>query len=128
MNQGTTTLNALTGWTADNDYGARTRIIDSNGAVEIVTVGGDSGATAPTWATIAGATTTDNEVTWTNLGMLSSAALAATGGTSGIIIDNTVAPATQAGASELYFSTLGNENCPTTSTGCAVQASQSQLK
>jgi hypothetical protein len=123
MNQGATTLSALTGWTANHNYPARSRIIDSNGAVEVSPAGGMSGPGpgAPMWATTAGATTTDNAVTWTNAGMLPRV--------SGIIIDNTVAPGTLAGASELYFSTLGNENCPIAPvSGCAVQASQSKLK
>jgi hypothetical protein len=49
-----------------------------------------------------------------------------TDGTSGIVIDNASA---SAGASQVYFSTLGNQTC-TTSTGtggCAIQASQSGL-
>ncbi len=52
------------------------------------------------------------------------AGLAATGGTSGIIIDNSASSPT--GASQIYFSTLSSGTC-TTSTGtggCAVQASQ----
>lgn len=51
-----------------------------------------------------------------------------TGGTSGIIIDNTDGTT---GASEIYFSTLANATCTTsgnvgaTNTGCAIQAAQS---
>jgi len=50
------------------------------------------------------------------------------GGTSGIIIDNTVGSGTLAGASQVYFSTLANSTgtCGT-NVGCAVQASQSGL-
>jgi hypothetical protein len=47
-------------------------ILDSNGNVEEVTaVAGDSssGAAEPTWATALNATTTDNNVTWTNRGI-----------------------------------------------------------
>ena len=53
--------------------------------------------------------------------------LTATGGTSGIIIDNT---STSTGASQIYFSSLSNETCVGNGTtgngtgGCAVQASQ----
>jgi len=51
------------------------------------------------------------------------------GGTSGIIIDNTVGTGTLAGASQVYFSTLGSQTCGTSgSGGCAVQASQSALQ
>jgi hypothetical protein len=73
-------------------------------------------------------TISDGTVTWTNAGVLPSSALPAAGGTSGIIIDNTVQTLT--GASQVYFSTLSNQTCTTSGTtgGCAVQASQSALK
>jgi hypothetical protein len=57
--------------------------------------------------------------------------LATTSGASGIIIDNTAT--TPAGASEAYFSTLGNQSCAGNGAtgngtgGCAVQASQAAL-
>jgi hypothetical protein len=47
-----------------------------------------------------------------------------TGGASGTIIDNNVPSGTEAGASQIYFFSLKSQNCPTTSSGCAVQASQ----
>jgi hypothetical protein len=130
LNQGTTTLTPLANWTANHVYTIPTLIVDSKGNVEVVSVAGTSGGTAPTWATTAGATTTDNTVTWTNAGVLPSAALPATGGTSGIIMDNTVGSGTLAGASQVYFSTLGNQACATSggTGGCAVQASQSALQ
>ena len=55
------------------------------------------------------------------------AGLAVTGGTSGIVIDNNQSSPT--GASQIYFSNLGNAtSCGTSgSGGCAVQASQSGL-
>jgi hypothetical protein len=68
---------------------------------------------------------------WTTTSTLAVGAAAAagsteTGGTSGIIVDNSSATA---GASEVYFSTLSSGTCTTsgtfTSGGCAVQASQS---
>jgi hypothetical protein len=63
------------------------------------------------------------------LGAIATAALAAAGGTSGIIVDNTVAPGTLAGASQIYFSTLGSQACGSSGTGgCAVQASQPVLQ
>ncbi|MFZ0774776.1 MAG: hypothetical protein WCA49_24510 [Candidatus Sulfotelmatobacter sp.] len=128
MNQGATTVTALANWTANHAYGLRARIVDSNGDVEIVSVAGRSNGTAPTWSTTAGATTTDGTVTWVNAGVLPSAALAAAGGTSGFIIDNTLGNLT--GDSQVYFSTLSNQTCTTSGTtgGCAVQASQSALK
>jgi hypothetical protein len=59
------------------------------------------------------------------------AGMAAAGGSSGIIIDNT---SSTAGESQIYFSSLSNETCGGNQTtgsgtgGCAVQASQSALK
>jgi len=52
------------------------------------------------------------------------AATAEAGGTSGIIIDN--AAATPTGASNIYFTTLGNQTCTTSggTGGCAIQAAQ----
>jgi len=129
LNQGVSSLAAPGNWIAGHTYGFRTRIVDSKGNEEFVSVGGTSGAVAPNWATTPGLTTTDNTVTWVNEGAVPGAGLPAAGGTSGIIIDNTVSQTTQAGASELYFSTLGTQNCPNApASGCAVQASQSQLK
>src|SRR5271157_1316134 len=129
LGQGATTVTALANWAAGHVYAKNVRIFDGTN-VEIVTTPGTSGAGPPTWATTPGLTATDNGVTWTNAGALPSAGLPATGGTSGIIIDNTVSQTTQVGASELYFSTLANQVCPTSggTGGCAVQASQSQLQ
>ncbi len=57
------------------------------------------------------------------------AGITATGGTSGIIVDNIVTAAQKAGASQIYYTTLGNATCSTTgftgNNGCAVQTSQS---
>jgi len=76
-----------------------------------------------------GGTTHDGSVTWTNVGTIGTAALAADGGTSGIIIDNTVGSGTLPGASQVYFSILGTETCGTSGTGgCAIQASQATLQ
>lgn len=52
------------------------------------------------------------------------AGLAVTSGASGTIIDNATPSETMAGASEIYFYSLAAEACPTSSSGCAVQASQ----
>ena len=120
---------AIGGWTPNHLYNVvGTRILDNKGNVEIVQVAGTSGLTTPAWATTAGLTTTDKTVTWINAGAWPSSALAATGGTSGIIIDNTVAPGAL-GTSQVYFSTQGDQVCGASGTGgCAVQASQSTLK
>jgi hypothetical protein len=68
-------------------------------------------------------------VTWKNLGAIASSALPAAGGTSGIILDNILSSGILAGASQVYFSTLGNQTCGSTGAGgCAVQASQSALQ
>ncbi len=52
--------------------------------------------------------------------------LAVTGGASGTIIDNS--STSPSNASQIYFFSLKSEGCPTTSAGCAVQASQSALQ
>jgi hypothetical protein len=53
--------------------------------------------------------------TWTNIGPIPTNAIAAAGGTSGIVIDNTVATGMGAGASQVYFSTLAG--CGKTTAG-----------
>ena len=55
------------------------------------------------------------------------AGIAAMGGTSGIVVDNT---SSAAGASQIYYAPLGNQSCTTSggTGGCAVQASQSGLQ
>jgi hypothetical protein len=65
-----------------------------------------------------------DDVGWENLGAIATAALAEAGGTSGIIIDNTVSSATLAGTSNIYFSTLLGCLGPMHVDGCAVQAPQ----
>ena len=58
-----------------------------------------------------------------NSGTVSTGALAEQGGTSGIVVDNGAA-----GASNIYFSTLLNQSCTTSSgtNGCAIQTGQSR--
>jgi hypothetical protein len=129
LNQGLTTATALAGWTANHAYGGQARIFDGTN-VEVTPAAGTSGPTLPVWNTVVGGTTTDNGVTWINAGPWPNAALTVASGTGGIIIDNAVGSGTLAGASQVYFFTLGNQVC-TTSTGtggCAMQASQSTLK
>ena len=119
----------LPGWLAAHRYGSPTsRILDTNFNVEVSTTTGTTGSPSPpTWNTTFGGTTPDGTVVWKNAGPIGTWALASTGGTSGIISDNAVAPGTLAGASQVYFFTLADQLC-TTSTGtgaCAMQASQS---
>lgn len=129
VNQGSTVVTALPGWTANKNYPNQSRLFDGTN-VEIVPngAGGKSGAgpNPPAWNPIIGGRTTDNQVTWLNAGPWPTAFATLTGGTGGVIIDNT---ATSAGGGQVYFFTLGNNTC-TTSTGsgsCAMQASQSSL-
>jgi hypothetical protein len=119
-------------WVKSHPYSKGAEILDGNGNIELVTTAGTSGTpNAPTWNLTVGGTTIDGtvapKVTWTNVGPPATAALAAAGGASGMIIDNTVT--TSAGTSQVYFSTLSNQTCTTSggTGGCAVQASQSTL-
>ncbi len=130
LNQGVTTATALGGWTANATHGLQARILDSNANVEIATVAGRSGGAAPAWSTIPGGNTADGTITWINAGPWPNAGLSITLGTGGIIIDNAVSSTTLAGASQVYFFTLGNEPCFTSGTtgGCAMQASQTSLQ
>ena len=64
--------NTTTPWAANKKRKVGDRILDPNNRAEQVTaVAADSlsGGTQPTWATTVGATTTDNNVTWTNEGL-----------------------------------------------------------
>jgi hypothetical protein len=120
-------------WEPTTTYSVGNVIVDSNNQIEIciTTIGsGKSGGTRPAWKTVPGQTTTEPNVHWENLGISGIAALAAAGGTSGIIVDNTVATGTEKGASQVYFTTLGSQTCTTSggTGGCAVQASQSALR
>jgi Ice-binding-like len=133
LDQGPVSAVAPPAWIASHNYHEGDLILDSNNEIELVTTsgagGGISGTMPPVWSTTAGATTTDNTVSWENLGVIATSALAAAGGASGIVIDNTVGAGTLAGASQVYFSTLSNQTCGSSGTGgCAVQASQSALK
>jgi hypothetical protein len=117
------------GWQASHAYFLRNYIEDSNQNIEVVkNVAGDnqSGTVQPTWSTTVGHIIVDNHVTWMNAGPAPSA-LASAGGTSGVIIDNTVMSGVS--GSQVYFSTQGDQACGTSGTGgCAVQASQSAVK
>jgi hypothetical protein len=130
LNLGVTTAATPAAWVAAHAYTVGNFIEDTNFNIQVATVtlgNRRSGNFAPVWSTAVGQTTTDNKVTWTNAGP-APGALAAAGGTSGIIFDNTVE--TGVSGSQIYFSTQGNQaTCGTaTNVGCAVQASQSALK
>jgi Ice-binding-like len=129
LDQGVTSPPVFSGWAAGlHTLGAE--IVDPNNNIELVTIAGTSGAKIPTFNTTAGRATFDGTVTWTNVGTIATAALAATGGTSGMIIDNIVGSGMEPGASQIYFSTLSDQTCATSggTGGCAVQASQSALQ
>jgi hypothetical protein len=113
-------------WLPSHAYAAGAEIVDNNGKVEwVLTAGISKAGTAPAWSTVPNGATTDGTVHWRNLGALATFSLATAGGTSGIILDNTVV-----GDSQVYFSTQSNQNCVTSGTpgGCAIQASQSALQ
>jgi hypothetical protein len=129
LDQGAVSAVTPAAWIADHAYNKGALILDTNRNIQLVTTAGDSGGSPPAWSTTAGATTVDNTVSWKNLGVIATSALAAAGGTSGIVIDNTASSGTLAGTSQVYFSTLSNQTCGSTGVGgCAVQASQSALE
>jgi hypothetical protein len=133
FNQGLTTQITTGIWVRVTNYPLGSTILDGNNNVQLVTTShgnGNSGGSQPTWNTTVGGTTADAALTWTNEGPVAAFSLASAGGTSGIIIDNTVGSGTLAGASQVYFSTLSNQICATSggTGGCAVQASQAALK
>jgi hypothetical protein len=122
-NQGPYAVN-YPAWLASTVYAANAEIVDSNGNVEWTAAGGTSKAgAAPTWSTVVSGTTPDGSVSWRMLGAIASFSLATAGGTSGVIMDNTVV-----GDSQVYFSTLSNQTCTGGTGGCAMQASQSALQ
>jgi hypothetical protein len=137
MDQGRLTAVTPAAWAASHAYTLHQRILDSHNNIEIVTTAGLSGTTTPDWKIIAGQTTTDGlvvgGVTWTNASTNPVAALAVTGGTTGIIIDNT-----ENVGSQIYFGTLANQAAGSGVAGgglscaegaaCAVQASQQTLQ
>jgi hypothetical protein len=131
LDQGVQSAFTLPVWSANHTYSKGTKILDTvHNNVQLVTTAGKSGGTMPSFNTTAGGTTTDGTsvpvLTWTNIGALGTANMPAAGGTSGIIVDNTVGSGTLAGASQVYFSTLSG-GCGAGTDGCAVQASQSGL-
>jgi len=113
------------GFVAHSTYAVGNIILDTNNNIQVCTVGGKAGG-IPAWQTTPGAITGGpSAVRWENLGAISTFALASAGGTSGIIVDNTVS---SGGGSQVYFTTLGSQACTGGTGVCAVQASQSALK
>jgi hypothetical protein len=115
--------------TGGHTYTKNTVIVDTNNNLERVTTAGTAASSAPSsWNKTFGGTTTSGTVTFTNQGPLGIVGSEYDGGTSGIVIDNI---STAAGASNIYFSTLGTGSTgscattPGTYGGCAIQASQS---
>jgi hypothetical protein len=132
IDQGVTMAGPLSIRQANHHYAfSNNRIIDSNNNVEVSTTPGTTAVgPPPLWKTTPGLTTSDGTVVWTNAGPIGTLALASAGGTSGIISDNAVGAGTLTGASQIYFTTLADQTCPTSggSGGCAVQASQPALQ
>jgi hypothetical protein len=129
LDQGPVSVSTPAAWIPLHLYASGSEIVDNNNNIELVTLSGTSGSSIPTFNATAGGTAIDGTATWTNVGAVGTFALPAAGGTSAIIIDNTVSSKTRSGASEVYFSTLSDQVCGTTGTsGCAVQASQAALQ
>jgi hypothetical protein len=116
------------GWQANTFFSVGSRILDSNSNIECnLETGIHSGVIPPIWnTTIGGLTTEVTGLHWRNGGPLATHALHVAGGASGVVIDNVVGSGMLAGASQIYFSTLGTGGCGA-GNGCAVQASQSAL-
>jgi hypothetical protein len=117
-------------WTRNNNYVVGEEILDTKGNVEAAVTAGRSSGTQPNWSVTVGAFLNDGGVRWRNVGAVATASIAAAGGSSGIILDNVTPPGSTAGASQVYFSTQGNQTCATSggTGGCAIQASQSALQ
>jgi hypothetical protein len=55
-------------WAASTVFDSAAQIFDANDNIEQASKKGTSGTTVPTWNKTVGGTTTDNTITWTNLG------------------------------------------------------------
>ena len=117
-------------WFPNQIFAAGVALVDSNQNIQLATTTGTSqNGVHPTWSTTVNGITNDGSITWKNVGSIATFSLTAAGGSSGISIDNVVGTATQAGASQIYFTTQHNQTCGTSGTGgCAVQASQAALQ
>lgn len=122
-------------WQPNTIYALNAQVLDSNGYVEVnIKIGNTKSNPTPPlpWNTTIGSNNfeTGGGPHWVNSGKPATNSIGAVGGTSGIILDNTVGSGTLAGASQVYYSTLGNQTCATSggTGGCAVQASQAALQ
>jgi hypothetical protein len=116
-------------WQANFGYPGAFEIVDPVNNIQIASLGGGtSGGTIPAFGPNEGDTVSDGTIVWTNLGANPVSGLSASGGTSGIIMDNTVNPTVSAkGTSQVYFSNLQDFGCDLGTGGCAIQASQQGL-
>ena len=121
-------VNPPQAWSPGISYGVGFSILDPNGNIEAVSTVGTTGGLQPHWPMTIGTLTVDGGEVWVNVGPVDVTTLQTLGGTSGIVVDNTVPAGTIAGGSQIYFSPLGMGfgTCGA-SNGCAVQASQSKL-
>lgn len=114
-------------WQAHTSYFIGSTILDTHGNVEVQQdPGAMSGTTQPSWPTTIGGFVSDNSAGWRNVGPPDNFVLTVIGGTSGMVVDNTVTVGTPAGGSQVYFTPLGFSACGV-GNGCAVQASQAGL-
>jgi hypothetical protein len=58
-------ISGLNTWAASTFFSSNLILLDSNGNIQKLTTGGTTGAAEPTWATVAGNTTTDGSAVWT---------------------------------------------------------------
>jgi hypothetical protein len=116
-------------WQAHTIYSTGSAVLDPNGNVEAELFNNaTSGATQPVWPVAVAGRVSDNAASWINLGPPDNFLLSVGGGTSGMVVDNTVPIGTLAGGSQVYFSPLGMGfgTCGV-GNGCALQASQAKL-
>jgi len=110
---------SVSGWASTHTYAAGTLIVDPNGNVERVVIGGVSAGSAPTWPTSGiGTLTTDGGVTWSFVKYLISVGDAIVISTdieqSGLISIITD------GSGNTYFSVTGPQTEPTSTTNTDV--------
>ncbi len=97
-------------WIASHAHPLNSVLLDTNNNIQLVITAGTSRTAAqghPAWTVAVKGVTTDNTVKMAQPWIVATARarlrLAASGGTSGIIIDNTVGTGTMVGASQVYF-------------------------
>ena len=92
-------------WALGTTYALNTFIVDSNGYLQKVTANGTSGGVPPSWNETIGGTTTDNSVTWTNEGLVTSPTVGviATGITALTVNDTGLAAVNGSFITAVYF-------------------------